>query len=164
MMPIDRPVRYRARKTVSARDTALPPAPALLGKVLRKPDHHRQRVLGHALRIGARRVHHLDASGRRGRHVHVVVADAMSPDDLQTGPRVEQRGIHFPGRSQDQGVRLGDLPVQDLGSSDEAIRTTPASCSGPIPASFIVVIIKISGRSHESPVPTGQPSGLTFEE
>ena len=93
-MPITPSVRPRAFQPLKcSRGTALARAQGAVGlrDVLGERQHHRQRVLGHGVGIGARLVDHEHARRGARRHVHRVVARTARRHREKVGAAREQR-------------------------------------------------------------------------
>ena len=83
---------------------------------LREPAGERQnesqRVLGHADRVAAGRVHHHDAALGRRVHVHVVDTDAGASDGAQPRRAIEQLRRYLRGAPYDKRVRFADRTIE----------------------------------------------------
>ena len=77
-------------------------------KISREREHHGDGVLGRGDRIAERRVHHDHAARSRGRDVHIVHADAGTPDHLEPGCRRQDILGHLGGRPDRQPIVLAD--------------------------------------------------------
>ena len=108
-------------------------------KVPRQADHERKDMLGDALRVGAGGVHDLDAAGRRGVDVDLIVADAMPAHDPELLAAIEERGIDDAAGADDEAFGSDDLALQrrriecaghaQLGRFPEDARAPIRACS-----------------------------------
>ena len=97
------------------------------GNVPRQREDEGHRQFSHADAVGARRVHHHDATSARGRHVDVVHASARARDGTQLRRRVDQRGRDARGATNDDGVGV----FRDRVASCSGVRPVRASMSQP---------------------------------
>ena len=90
---------------------ALPLLHVALHQVLGQRQHQRHGVLGHATVVGPRRDDHRDAQGRGGGHVHAVIPDARTADDLQGRTGLHGLLVDGPlvGHPDDEGVGVLEL-------------------------------------------------------
>ena len=87
------------------------------GRVARNSEHQRHRLLGSRYDVGQRRIAYDDATLGGRLAVDVVDADAGAPDDLELLARLDDLARHRGGRTDDQGIVIGNHIEQLLGSS-----------------------------------------------
>ena len=85
------PVQIEGPIAVSDLPVVLPGGCVVGHDPLRPGQHEGQDVLGHRQGIGSRRDTHQDLAPGRRRHIDVVVAHAVSGDDLETGGGFDHR-------------------------------------------------------------------------
>ncbi len=82
------------------------------GKVPRQPDHQCEHVLGDTLCVGTWGIDNLDAAGRCGFDVDLIVAHAVPAHDLELLAAIEQRAIDDPPGPNDERFGLDDFTLQ----------------------------------------------------
>ena len=92
------------------------------GDLAGRGQHQRQRVLGGAVDVRRRRIHHQHAAGGGGVDVDVVKAHACAGDDLQLGAGREHLGVDRGRRAHQQrvGLRHGCQQLLSVGAIDPA--------------------------------------------